>query len=329
MSRIVTIRNVSGSEKTYAGQTIADTELYTLETGEYVQFKLDQALFADVSSGAALIGNGTSDITDPVRAWEWLQGDITNVNISQNIDQTSSNLNKLAVHSSPKPEPDGISTFAIWTGAGDDVELVGSPPSLKTPEETIGNGELMQFNMTNGTPQVIKDIKFDARHGRLWIHEAYLKFTGAGFGDWITADVVAPATPVQTFVNLDYNIVDDYLVYAGPGAGTHGLGGNPVLTERPFSKDGDWNFDGVNLTPNFEGTGAYKITTVERVVHRYINKIPLLESTSNYFTLTSHEAAELPVQLGYFLRITVNNGSNQNWTLSAIMEMYRERTFVP
>ena len=243
---------------------------------------------------------------------------------------------KLAVHSSPKPLPEGVETYAVWAGAGD--KLTGGSPPVALPEnETLGAGDLLQFNMEPGTASVVKNISFDPRHGRVWIHEAYLKYENAGLGDTITADVVAPATPVQTAANKDYNIVNDWLIYAGPDAGTHGLAGNPVLVPRTFAKDGDWDFDGVSLTPNFGPGGSptpgpngeYKITTVERVVHRYINRLPLYGTTTNYFNLTSDESAELPINLGYQLRVTVVNTSDTSWKLSAIMEVYRERTYMP
>ncbi len=98
---------------------------------------------------------------------------------------------------------------------------------------------------------------------------------------------------------------------------------------RPFSKDGDWDFDGVNLLPNLAGTGEYRISDIERPVHRYFNKIPLYGSSTTYFTMSSEETAELRVDLGYFIRVNVFNNSNSNWSLSCIMEIFRERTVDP
>lgn len=228
---------------------------------------------------------------------------------------------KLAVHASSKPEPTGYTTYAVWAGAGDDMNEADAALS-------IGTGELLSFNMVLGTPVVTKDVKFDPRHGRVWIHEAYVKFENGGVEDYLDADIIAPATPLQQAASLDYIVEDDWLKYApgGAGTGTHGLAGNPILMERTFSKDGDWNYDGTNLTPNFAGDGQYKITTIERVAHRYFNKIPLNGSSTTYFTMSSEETAELPVSSGYFIRINVHNVSNSNWSISIIMEMYRERT---
>ena len=137
------------------------------------------------------------------------------------------------------------------------------------------------------------------------------------------------ATPVQDAQNLDLVIEDDWIKYSpsGPGTGTHGFGGSPVLVPRSFSKDGDWDYDGTNLTPNFTSTGGFKISSIERNVHRYINKIPCCGSCPTYFSMSSDETTELPA--GYFLRINVHNVSNGTWHADVIMEMYRERTHIP
>jgi hypothetical protein len=234
--------------------------------------------------------------------------------------------NKLAVHASSKPEPEGISTYAIWAGSGDD-------PSLPE-DESLGAGDLLAFNMTYGNPSEVKDIKFDPRHGRVWIHEAYVKFENGGVADYLTADVMAPATPLQQAVDLNYYVEDGWLKYytggsplpGSPPIELYGLAGTPVLVERSFSKDGDWDYDGINLTPNFAGNGLYKITTIERPVHRYFNKVPLNGTSATYFTMSSEETAELPVALGYFIRVNVYNNSDSNWSISIIMEIYREKT---
>jgi hypothetical protein len=227
----------------------------------------------------------------------------------------------LSVHPSYKPQITNGETYAVWTGAGDDV--VSNPPQL-------GEGELLHFDMQPGTPTVTKDIKFDhAAFGRVWIHEAYLKFSNAGVGDYIQADVMASACPLQTSVDLDLEIDGDgyvKLAAGGPGTGTHGFGGTPTLIPRTFSNDGDWDYDGTNLTPNTGGTGAFKISSNEVSIHRYVNKIPCF-GTCPYFSMSSDETAELLP--GYFLRAIATNASDTNWDACVIMEIYRERTVNP
>lgn len=311
MSRIVTIHNVSGISKMYAGQTIADTETYTLDSSEENEFKQASNLFVDVGSGDALIGNGSDDIADSTEGWAWLQGDTISIGY-----ESDSLIGKLAVHTSFKPHVPNSTTYAVWTGAGDDVVTV---PNV------LGEGELLHFNMVPGTSLVIKDIKFSPDFGRVWIHEAYLKFTDGGEGDYISADMVATGVVLQTSVNLDLELDGDYVKFAagGVGTGTHGFAATPVLIPRNYSKDGDWDYDGTNLIPNMSGTGEYYIKTVDTVVHRYVNKIPTYGDCP-YFSMSSDETTE--ILSGYFLRVNCHNNSNTTWNICIILEIYRERT---
>jgi hypothetical protein len=240
---------------------------------------------------------------------------------------------KLAVHSSSKPEPDGYTTYAVWTGAGDKWDSQ-TESFVEDESESIGNGELLNFNLNyepEGAHEESKEIRFDPRHGKVWIHEAYVKFEGAGVADYLSASIMAPATKLQTVANLDLVIVDNCIKYSpsGPGTGTHGFAATPVLIPRSFSNDGDWDYDGTNLLPNMSGTGEYKISSQEVELHRYFNKLPLNGSSSTYFTMTSDETADLRAELGYYLKVTVNNQSNSNWNCSIFMEIFRERTAVP
>lgn len=227
---------------------------------------------------------------------------------------------KLSVHPSYKPYVSGKTTYAVWTGSGDDMDTAG-----------IGEGELIHFLNTPGTPSVSKDIKFHPDNGRVWIHEGYLKFENGGFGDYLEADVVAEATPLQQAVSLDLVVADNWVSYSpgGPGTGTHGFAdpAKIVLIPRTFSKDGDWDYDGTSLTPNMSGTGGYKISDLERTVHRYINKIPCYGTCQTYFSMSSDETSE--ILANYFLRITTHNISNSSWNASILMEIYRERTHNP
>lgn len=228
---------------------------------------------------------------------------------------------KLSVHPSYKPKIETGSTYAVWTGSGDDIN----------DSSQIGNGELLHFSLTIGGGDVTKDVKFHPDHGRIWLHEGYLKFENGGVGDYITADVIAEATPLQTSVNLDLEVANNWITAAagGSGTGTHGWAdaNKIVLVPRTFSLDGDWDYDGVTLTPNTGGTGKYKISDIERVVHRYINKIPCYGSCATYFSMTSDETTELPAH--YFLRVLAKNTSNTDWTACVLMEIYRERTYIP
>jgi hypothetical protein len=227
--------------------------------------------------------------------------------------------NKIAVHSSPKPTETNGTTYVVWTGAGDD---------MSTEEHVIGDGPLLQFQLTPGITTQQRDLKFSPQFGKVWIHEAYLTYNDAGFGDYITAYVVVSPTAIQPYANLMLYVTEDnWIKYAHPGiTATHGFAASPHLIPRTYSKDGDWDYNGIELTPNLTSTGGFKISSIERHVHRFVNKIPI-HGTNPYFELMSDESSLLPD--GYFLRIEAYNMSDTEWNASVFIEVFREMTSKP
>ena len=149
----------------------------------------------------------------------------------------------------------------------------------------------------------------------------------------MNAEVVSEPTPVQTAANLDLVVdgVTSAITYSpsGAGTGTHGFAdaAQIVLIPCSYSKNGGWDYDGTNLTPNMSNSGAYKLSTNEEIVHRYMNKISCRGSCPSYFSMTSDETSE--ILQNYFLRMSAHNISNTTWNSSVIMELYRERTYNP
>jgi hypothetical protein len=318
MAKVINIKNISGINKTYAGQTILDAETYSLSPSEVSGFSKDVKFFQDVSSGDIIINNGLIDILDPIDAWDHVINDIKMVTITQMNPDLGG---KVSVHSSSKPDVEGSHVYAVWSGSGDSPD-----PNI------VGGGDLLQFQLTIGKPFEIKDVIFNhAAFGRVWIHEAYLKFANGGIGDYVSAYIMSNPTPLQQVASLDLVLEErlgvNFVKYSpsGPGTGTHGFAANPILIPRLRTKDGDWDYNETDgLVPNFTGTGEYLICEQEYAVSKYINKIPCFGSTSNYFTMSSDETAEVPP--GYFVRVKCVNNSNSNWNLSVIMELFREQT---
>ncbi len=188
--------------------------------------------------------------------------------------------------------------------------------------------------MTTADVEVSVDVKFHPDNGRVWLHEAYIKFENAPEKCSLSGEIHSEATPLKTSVNLDLEIASNWIKLAagGPGTGTHGWADATkiVLVPRTFSNDGEWDYDGVNLTPNTGGTGGYKISDIERIVHRYVNRLPCFKS-SPYFSITSDETTELPKN--YYLRVVATSDDGNvftaGWHASVIMEIYRERTHNP
>lgn len=269
-------------------------------------------LFNLVNSGdIAVLDVDSNIIVDVLSAWKFLTDHPDELPLSELGD-------KLAVHPSTKPTVAGKDFYLVWTGAGDDVT-----------NHIIGEGELMGFELVPGTPSLSKEIRFDPQFGDVYIHEGYAKWNNGGAGDHMSAMIMSDPTLLQQVANLDLVVADDWVTYApgGAGTGTHGFAATPILVKRGFSKDGDWDYDGTNLTPNVSGTGGYKISSIERTAHKYINRIPLCFTSGGYNRLTSDETAWLPP--GYFIRVTAFNVSDTTWHCAFMFEVYRERTAVP
>ena len=316
MTRIVRVKNASGADGTWAGQTIVAGEYYDLTNADLIKWPKKPLVFADIGNGNLVVCKGANmvdDVTDPVAAWNWLAD-------SQEFPLSDLDGTKLAVHASSKPLNTNTTIYALWIGAGDDI----------TTGEIAG-GDLAEFSLTPGVAKHDVDLKFKSSNGKVWLHEGYLRFENGGSGDYIEATVMAEATPLQTVVNLDLEISGDVVSYAagGPGTGTHGFADADmvVLTPRTFSRDGEWDYDGMSLTPNATNTGSYRITTSQQIVHRFMHRIPTRGTSGTYFTMGSEESTLLPDH--YFLRITAHNVSDTTWNATSIIEVYRERSYNP
>jgi len=249
------------------------------------------------------------------------EGNSIRLNISTDLPKSTIDGKKLSVHSSYKPEVDGFTTYAIWSGSGDDMNATTGGN---------GGGPLLQIDTEVGVPTKSVDIEFDYdKYGQVWIHEAYIKFSDGGSGDYITSEVYAYGVPLQQVANLDLVLDGDYIKYSagGPGTGTHGFADADKITliDRSYSKDGAWDYDENGLTPNFTNTGNFKMSTTEKIVHRFINKIPCYGTCTTYVSMSSDETSEL--RKGYFARLTAHNISDTVWHVSALMELYRVVTY--
>jgi len=324
MARIITIHNISGTNKMYVGQSIPNATTYTLIDSDVSCFKMDSTLFTDVGLGVVLIGNGTDDFNDSAEGWAWLQGDEVKI---QGLPFSNIDNKKLAVHPSYKPNVDGITTYAVWGGAGDEVDGNG----VLVDGGEIGGGPMLHLACTTSVNEIEVTAKYHPDNGRIWLHEAYIKFADGPEGAYLSGGIIAMATPLQQVASLDLLITNNVISYSpgGPGTGTHGFADATkiVLIPRSFSHDGEWNYDGTNLTPA-AGDGEYKMYDVDTLVHRFVNRISCC-GTSPYFSITSDETTELPKH--YYVRVCARTEDEQNftadWHASVILEIYRERTY--
>lgn len=223
---------------------------------------------------------------------------------------------KLQFHESSRPDSKGKEFVTCWSGSGDDVV-----------NHIIFGGDMVAIENEVDVPEKSIDVKFDPLFGETWLHEGYAMWENAGFGDYLTVQAIAPACPLQPFVNKDLVLDGNKVKYSlgGPGTGDYGFAGVPAPV-RNYANTGSWdfNFSNMQLTPNFTNTGKYDIFNVDKSVNDFISKIPIAGTTYSYVMLQSADSTQ--VISPYFIRITTHNVSNTTWKIWMFMTLYRERT---
>lgn len=299
------------------------------KTGGYKLTELQAEINADatiVPSCNSITGSGTEIALDFAAALSAGEETTLDTIISNHTPSTDlvdaavlltseSSGDKLAIHESSRPQIDGKFFHTYWTGSGDD---------MTTP--AIGKGSILTVETTAGQATISVDIQFHKDYGDVYLHEGYIQWESAGWGDYVDVEVFASATPLQQATNLDYTIDASVKIrYAagGAGTGTDGLNGDPVWV--PNAAGTGW-WDIVNGAASFSSgqTGAYDWYTIEILANRFMNKVPVYGSSSNYVMLQSADTTLLAP--GYIIRITANNVSNTAWKTWMFMTLYREQT---
>lgn len=230
---------------------------------------------------------------------------------------------KQRVLASHKPVIPGKESWNYFCSTGD---LVASG--------TVGGGQPMLVECTSGTPVSQVDFEFlnnqwPSEH--IYIFGGALCWENAGPMDCFNMEIRAHPTPVVPAVvasglglDVDYNVVDEKVVYAGPGMGSHALGGLPVMVQN-FEQSGNWDLDRSTMTPypNVSGTGNFDWHTTDTLVGHYI--ADLLVRGNNYNPRIIDATESAPVPYGYYFRLKCHNNSDTNWSLWGFLRMYRER----
>jgi len=299
------------------------------KTGGYKVDQLQTEINADatiVPSCTEITGNGdalTLEFAASLSAGEETTLDTTISNHTPSPDlvnaavlpTSESSGVKLAIHESSRPQIAGKFFHTYWSGAGDDMST-----------STIGEGTILTVDVLSTDTEKSADVQFHKDFGDVYLHEGYVQWENAGWGDCICVEIYATATPLQQATNLDYTIDASVKIRAaagGPGTGTDGLNGDPVWVPN-VAGTGWWDIVDGSAVFNSGQTGAYDWYTVEVLANRFMNKIPVYGSSSNYIMLQSADTTLLPS--GYLIRIRAENNSSTAWRAWMFMTLYREQT---
>ena len=232
---------------------------------------------------------------------------------------------KLAINPTSRPIIKGIPLSTTFCGVGDDLT-----------NHVMGAGNILSITTEVGVVKKFVDVEFDPIFGKVFIQEGYARWNNAGMGDAISISIFAKASPLQTLTNLNLEL-DNSIATApkikfasgGPGTGTHGFAGVPVLTpanEGPSvwgTKRGWWDYSIDNgLVPNNDQMGEYDMYTTSVELGRFVNKIPILGTSDSYNMVRSSDYAEIPAN--YFIRFYTHNNSNTVWNAFAFLTLFRE-----
>lgn len=320
MARVIKVKNNTGSSGTWLGQVIASGAYFQLEEADFLNWRQDTTVFTDVGNGDLIVNDGTSDFTDALEGWEWLSGG--KISVVQEDERHTAD-GKLRVLSSHKPVAAGKTFYNFFAGGGDDWE-----------NSVVGSGTMFQAQTSSGTLNSYVDVQFvnyADPNAIIWIFGGAFAWADAGWGDTIETQIRAKASSVIPRVtatglglDVDYNLDEERIYYAGPDAGDYALGGNPVWVPN-FENTGHWNLnsDATAAIPAASGTGKFDWHTTDQMVGHYVSCLSVY-GTSNQFThIDATEAAPLPY--GHWIRICTCNTSDTEWKLWGFVKLYREK----
>lgn len=252
----------------------------------------------------------------------------TQVEVSNAVDLYATNsYGRLKVHETSRVA--GTTTF--YTGAGDD-------PSDITD---VGNGtKFVLHHRTGDSMEQTLYLDWNVVENITYIHEGYMIWKDAQF-DTITFEVVSRTVSVTSGTNTNYNLYGGYMVVPAAGDGTISLlsdittphGG---LVHIPSDENGErsipcyWNADWNSTTKVYEnitaaplGNGAFNMFTVEMVLNRFVNKIPML---GEGFEMMQSADAD-PIGQGMRLKtIMTTNEPDHYWSVGCILTLHRAKT---
>ena len=166
-----------------------------------------------------------------------------------------------------------------------------------------------------------------------YMHEGYLQWKDA-LNDELIVEIVPQLTAVSAGSSTFYNLYGGYLVIPAAGDGTLNVD-TMALVEMPVNEFGTrsagyWNADYNTTTKLFENVtaapaadGVYNMFTVEVVLDRFANKVPLLGN--GFMNLQTSDASHI----GHGMRLKVTGttiGTDHEWWWNGFVTFHRNKT---
>lgn len=192
-----------------------------------------------------------------------------------------------------------------WTGYGDDVT-----------NGLYGGGQRLLINNTVGVNEQYIDVDFISRD--TYLYGGTVTIDTNDFGNEITIEYYAKATTLTEDANGNV-IIDNGMVKPSTN-GTHTINDFGLVPQE----NGDWDYDDTNGLVSNVGNGEYVLYTVDILLTRPINGLPITGLNGNEQSVIGGNGIEL--SYGGYFRIKTINHSNTDWNAYLYMHMCRNKT---
>lgn len=315
MSRIVKIKNNTGSDKIWCGQTVLANEYYQLQEIEKASFASSSNLLMDISNEEAIINDGDHDILNINDAINYLKGTIGYYDA---LDY------KQNVHDTPRPK----GTVTLFTSTGDGT----------SSNNAIGGGSslVIKHAISDDTTQSVVAY-FNTIENRTYVHEGYAQFKDAL---WDKMDVIVVPKVTAITAGTGYRNYNNYLLVPEILGVDYGSQCNvdgdihlvEVTRDQPEHENriGWWDADYdtsthtfSNITPNLNGKGQFNIFSYQVNLFHFVYDFALNGTTSGPFILTTHDVERIGHNTGFKFQIKTE-GDDHAWSASIMLNLFRE-----
>jgi hypothetical protein len=218
---------------------ITDATYYTIPDADVQNWKDDSSVFTSVSNGDLTVNNGadsSDDFTVASDGWNWMSvnldfpidGDSKRIIVQQSSQPIVDGKNFTRVFTGVgdttyavilvtssvnavkyRIEAVGNTDFTAIGSADNNVGTIFTATGAGTGTGTvmqvadIGTGADAKIQSDIGTAEKSVTIEFGTTNGDVYVHEAFLLWENAGWGDQVTAEMVhvASDTVVSRYVN--------------------------------------------------------------------------------------------------------------------------------
>lgn len=313
---ICKVKNISGGAISII-RGFADGEEYTIPDSRRSEWVTSDEVIEAIVYEEIQIGSSI----------EYFDSYSDQINWLKNADNSPINIDKRhVIHATPR----FLGTYTYFTGYDDnhnDPHAVGGSSNV--------NRFVWNHSVSGDNPDVVYG-DFNTIINRTFVRQGDIMWKDA-VQDALSVEIVPKTTDYTSGSGTSYDLYGGFLIIpAAPGSGGISVDADDMVlvqvTPNEFGDmaagywDADWNestkeFD--NVQPNYTGEGEYNMFGAEVVLHRFMNKRPVMG------TGMKDCKTEDVAQLGHGMRVKISAhtmGTDHAWSGAATFMLYRAKT---